>query len=73
MSRTLAVLWIGLFLLAPPLAEAQETEKPETEATAPQPPVELGTIDWFRDFEAGLAEVKETGKPMLLLFQEVPG
>jgi hypothetical protein len=36
-------------------------------------PVELGQVRWRRDFEAGLAEAKRTGKPALLLFQEVPG
>jgi hypothetical protein len=36
-------------------------------------PVELGQVKWRRDFDAGLAESKRTGKPVLLLFQEVPG
>jgi hypothetical protein len=36
-------------------------------------PVELGTVKWLRDYEAGLKTVKESGKPMFLLFQEVPG
>lgn len=36
-------------------------------------PVELGQVRWRRDFEAGLAEAKRSGKPVLLLFQEVPG
>lgn len=38
-----------------------------------QPPVELGKIQWLRDFDAGMARAKEEGKPVLLLFQEVPG
>ena len=36
-------------------------------------PVELGTVKWSRDYAAGLEAVKESGKPMFLLFQEVPG
>jgi hypothetical protein len=36
-------------------------------------PVELGQVKWQRNFEIGLAESKRTGKPVLLLFQEVPG
>lgn len=36
-------------------------------------PVELGRVDWLRDYDAGLARSEDTGKPMLLLFQEVPG
>lgn len=40
---------------------------------ADSPPIELGTVNWTRDYETGLAAVKKSGKPMFLLFQEVPG
>jgi len=36
-------------------------------------PVELGRIPWLRDYAAGAARAKEDKKPLLLLFQEVPG
>jgi hypothetical protein len=36
-------------------------------------PKELGRIPWIRNYDEGLAAVRETGRPMLLLFQEVPG
>lgn len=36
-------------------------------------PVELGQVRWRRDFKAGLKEAKKADKPVLLLFQEVPG
>jgi hypothetical protein len=36
-------------------------------------PVEVGKVAWGRDFDAGQAEAKASGKPMLVLFQEVPG
>jgi hypothetical protein len=36
-------------------------------------PEELGQVRWRRDFEAGLAEAESVEKPVLLLFQEVPG
>ncbi len=36
-------------------------------------PVEVGKVNWGRDYEAALASSKESGKPVLLLFQEVPG
>jgi len=36
-------------------------------------PVEVGEVDWGRDYEAALAKAKESGKPVLILFQEVPG
>lgn len=44
---------------------AQETPVPN--------PTELGVIRWQRDLDAGLAEATRTGKPVFLLFQEIPG
>ena len=34
---------------------------------------ELGLVNWHRNFDAALAQASESGKPILLLFQEVPG
>jgi len=34
---------------------------------------ELGKVDWLRDFDQAIAQSKEEGKPILILFQEVPG
>lgn len=36
-------------------------------------PRELGAVDWGRKLEPALASAKESGKPVLLLFQEIPG
>jgi len=36
-------------------------------------PVELGKVPWLRDYAAGVAKAGEDKKPILLLFQEVPG
>lgn len=36
-------------------------------------PVEIGLVRWQRDFPGSLATSGQTGKPILLLFQEVPG
>jgi len=36
-------------------------------------PAELGRVSWLRDYDAALAESRNTGKPVLILFQEVPG
>lgn len=36
-------------------------------------PVEIGTVKWNRDLDAAFAASKKTGKPVFLLFQEVPG
>ena len=36
-------------------------------------PVEIGTINWGRDIEKARKDAKASGKPIFLLFQEVPG
>ena len=36
-------------------------------------PVEVGDVAWMRDYDEALALSRHTGKPILLLFQEVPG
>lgn len=36
-------------------------------------PIEIGKVEWGRDLDVALATSKETGKPVFLLFQEVPG
>ncbi len=38
-----------------------------------QNPVEVGHVNWGRDFEAALQMSAASGKPVLVLFQEVPG
>jgi len=36
-------------------------------------PIELGRVRWGRDVDAGFARARQTGQPVLLLFQEIPG
>jgi Thioredoxin-like len=36
-------------------------------------PVEVGKVRWERDYESALASAKQSGKPVFMLFQEVPG
>lgn len=36
-------------------------------------PIELGRVHWGRDVDAGMAAARRTGRPLLLLFQEIPG
>ena len=36
-------------------------------------PIEAGKVKWGRDLDAALAASEETGKPLFVLFQEVPG
>ena len=41
---------------------------------APQNPAkELGSVKWKRDLNAAKKTSAESGKPLMLLFQEVPG
>lgn len=42
-------------------------------ASSPAAPPELGTIHWLRDFDAAIAASKSSKKPLLVLFDEVPG
>lgn len=53
--------------------EKQVSSREAPAATSPTQPEELGQVQWLRDLEAGQAEAKKTGKPLLILFQEVPG
>jgi len=39
----------------------------------PQNPIEVGDVRWGRDFDAASENSARTGKPLLILFQEVPG
>ncbi len=35
--------------------------------------IELGKVRWYRNYQDALQKSKETGKPILLFFQEIPG
>jgi hypothetical protein len=35
--------------------------------------VEKGTVNWTNDLDVAKQESKKTGKPLFLLFQEIPG
>ena len=39
----------------------------------PDQPVELGLVHWLRDYDAALTRARTEGKPVFVLFQEVPG
>ena len=41
--------------------------------TGPNQPEELGAVTWLRDYDKALAQSEKSGKPVLILFQEVPG
>ncbi len=40
---------------------------------APASPRELGDVAWLRNLEAGLERSRKQERPVLLLFQEIPG
>lgn len=56
---------------APPVG--MQTPAPSHETSALRQPRELGAVQWQRRFEPALDEAKRSNKPLLLLFQEVPG
>ena len=56
-----AIMLAGLFLIMA-----------STGSTA-DPPVEVGAVTWGRDLDAAKKQSTETGKPILILFQEIPG
>jgi hypothetical protein len=37
------------------------------------PIIEMGRIDWIRDYDEAVSLSRESGKPIMLLFQETPG
>jgi hypothetical protein len=60
-------------------AESDAPETSRTSTTSDDDPknddqrVELGDVDWMRDFEPAKARARETEQPMFVLFTEVPG
>ena len=61
----------GVMMAAKPASEA--VAAPVTKSAAKKQPIELGRVPWERDFARATAEAKRTGKPLLVLFDEVPG
>lgn len=59
MWRAFLTLIIGLSLSGCAAAEGDQ--------------IELGTVEWLRDYPAAQQQARESGKPILILFQEVPG
>ena len=51
---------------------ATGAEAPTAPVGIPQPE-ELGAVTWLRDYEEALTASAESGKPVFVLFQEVPG
>ena len=62
--------YLPLLLLSPALSVTQD--KPAQESQ-PQSPIELGRVNWATTLEPALAASAKDQKPVLLLFQEIPG
>lgn len=63
-------------LLAPDGAAVLQRSSPAfalESAPAHNNPVELGAVHWGRDLQEGEQLARQSGKPLLILFQEVPG
>ena len=61
------LLRVLLICLLVPLS-LQAKDKPDLSKR-----IEVGKVKWGRDLDAALAKSKQTGRPVLVLFQEVPG
>jgi len=58
---------ISLLLLLSTTAISQQKTNPKNQDE------ELGMVSWYRDYDTALSLSKEKDKPVLILFQEVPG
>lgn len=62
------------FLLASANASLLAQQEPATGRTVvARQPGELGKVSWWRDEQVAQQQAKASGKPVLVLFQEVPG
>ncbi|NUO00058.1 MAG: thioredoxin family protein [Saprospiraceae bacterium] len=62
------MLWLMVFV--PFFIHTNHAIVPAVPAAQPE---ELGTVKWLRNFDEALAVAKKSDKPVLILFQEVPG
>ena len=72
MSIRSTSLWAYL-LLATLLLIATQVDAGSTSEAGASQPKELGQIEWLRDFSSAEDQGRTEGKPLFLLFQEVPG
>ena len=64
-NKNLASVVLSLFMLAG-IVNAQQTDSNNQNE-------ELGKVSWYRDYATALNKSKAENKPVLILFQEVPG
>jgi len=77
MAIRLFLFGIPLLALATGIVINGRSQAQNTTLTSGNPaldnPVEVGHVRWGRDLDAALQKSAETGKPVFVLFQEVPG
>ncbi len=72
--RTMQLSTLLLYALgAPALGLALHSPVNDDTSKPGEPTLELGRVTWERNLEAGLASATQADKPVLLLFQEIPG
>ncbi len=64
---------LGIFLLLLLLPISLAAKEDPTAKKDLTKRVEVGKVKWGRDLDAALAKSKKTGRPIFILFQEVPG
>ena len=62
-----------LFAMSAGKSSAQQTLPSVPSVAKPSNPVEIGNVNWGRDLKAAFSTSEQSGKPVFLLFQEVPG
>ena len=62
-----------LILALGPFSMEEAKGQAATKSKKDKNPVELGQVHWLRGFEKALEKAKKNDKPLLVLFQEVPG
>ena len=65
-----AVAWSTLLVSVFASLSAKELVSMRADADNPR---ELGQVAWLRDYDQAISVSRETGKPVFLLFQEIPG
>lgn len=71
---TITVLFLSIFYIGFNLLNAQETSAGLKDLQHKSDnPVELGHVDWLRNFNEAKEKAVKENKPLLVFFQEVPG
>ena len=63
--KNLALITVGLIISTLTVAQTMTNGKDQN--------IELGKVSWLRNYDEALKQSEKQGKPVLILFQEVPG